>query len=248
MIGKISEEEYLDFNRLFHRKIEKAMKRLDGQIKPAFQFKNYAYRVSRVLPKSPTIWSAFYFLDGEKTHVNEYPSINFAYRENGLQLALNAETQPSVKKFVSFIKKKPNEFDKLAKELRDFYFSLHYKYHYFPQNQFIWNFVPGYPKEMPTFKAEEALSTMKNFERHWRDYTNTLLFEMKTGMRKHSSGQPFSEKELEFAQSRNPKPHYVIRIAKRYSSDDVEKLKDGIVTFLKAEVLKLRDLVESILH
>ncbi|MGH7456619.1 MAG: hypothetical protein ACRENG_35045, partial [bacterium] len=74
----------------------------------------------------------------------------------------------------------------------------------------------------------------------------TLLFEMKNDMRKHSTGQFFSEKELKFAQSRNPNPNYVIRIERRYSADEIEQLKDGIVTFLKAEVLKLRNLVESI--
>jgi hypothetical protein len=69
---------------------------------------------------------------------------------------------------------------------------------------------------------------------------------MKNGMRKHHTGQFFSKKELAFAQSHNPSPNHVIRIAKQYSSDEVEKLKDGIITFLKNEVLQLRKLVECV--
>jgi hypothetical protein len=246
LIGKISDEEYLDFKRLFHRKIEKFMSLLSEQIKPVYQFKNYAYHMGKINPKSPVVWSTFYFTDDEETQVNEYPNINFSYEEYGIQLSLNAETQPSVKKMVSLIEKNPGEFNSLAKNLSGFNFSLYYKYQYLPQNRFIWNLIPGYPKEMSTFTAEEALSTIENFERSWHDYTKTLFFEMKTGKHKHSSGRFFSEKELAFAQSSNPKPNYVIRIEKRYSANEVDKLKKSVVTFFKNEILELKKLVEFV--
>jgi len=86
-IGKISDEEYLDFKRLFHRKMEKFMDLLNEEIEPAFQFKTYIYQVGKVNPKSPVIWSAFSFIDDVKTHVNHYPNINFSFSEHGIQLA-----------------------------------------------------------------------------------------------------------------------------------------------------------------
>lgn len=247
-ISKISGEEYLDFKRLFHRKIEKFMQLLNEQIKDAFQFKKYNYQVGKVNPKSPDVWSAFYFFDDEKTHVNEYPNINFSYYEHGIELALNAEVQPSVKKIISFIKKNPKEFDGMTEDLSSFNFSLYYKYQYLPQDNFIWNLIPGYPKEMSSFTAEDTLSTIKNFEQYWPDYTKTLFFQMKNGMLKHPSGRFFSEKELECAQRYNKKPNYIIRVEKRYSSDEVKKLKKSVTIFFKDEVLKLKKLVESVVN
>jgi len=147
---------------------------------------------------------------------------------------------------VSFIEQNPNEFDAMTRHLRNFNFSLHYKYQYLPQNNFIWNLIPGYPKEMSTFTAEDALSTIKNFEDYWQDYRTTMFFQMEKGMLKHPSGRFFSEKELECAQRYNKNPNYVIRIEKRYSSDEVEKLRKRVVTFFKNEILELKKLVESV--
>lgn len=244
-IGKISDEEYLEFKRLFHGKIEKFMNQLDKLIKPAFLFKNYIHKIGPVTSKLPGVWSAFYFFDDKETRVNEYPNINFSYQEYGIQLSLNAETQASVKKMVSFIEKNADEFNSLAKDLSGFNFLLYYKYQYSPRH-LIWNPIPGYPKKMSTFMVEEVLSTIENFKRSWQDYTKTLFFEMETGMHKHSSGRFFSKKELAFAQSHNPNPNYAIRIEKRYSADEVDKLEKSAGTFFKNEILELKKLIEFV--
>jgi len=245
-IGKSSYEEYFDFKRLLHRKIEKFMQLLNEGIEPVLKFKTYTYQVGKFSPQSPVIWSAFSFIDDAKTHVNYYPNINFGFTESGIQLALNAETQPSINSLVSFIEQNPTAFEAQARLLSDFNFSLYYKYQYLPQNHFIWNFIPGYPKEMSTFVAEDMLATIKNFEDHWEDYKRTIFFQMEKGMVKHSSGEFFSKKELECAQRFNKNPNYVIRIAKSYTPVEVEQLRKNIVIYFEKEILKLKELVEMV--
>ena len=71
---------------------------------------------------------------------------------------------------------------------------------------------------------------------------------MKSGALKHASGQFFSKKEIEFAQSKNPNPHYVIRIAKNYLPKEVEALGKKVVPFFKNELLKMKKLVEAVVR
>ncbi|NUO83376.1 hypothetical protein HUU05_25165 [candidate division KSB1 bacterium] len=246
-IGKMTQEDYLDFKRLFHRKAEKFMALLQDQIKPTLAFKNHDHQVGRVDSRYPVVWSAFYFYDDDKTHVNEYPNINFIYNEQGMKLSLNAETRPAIDKIVSFMKRDAKSFDGLARDLNGFNFSLYYKYQYLPKDHFIWNLIPGYPTAMPDFKAKDALATFENFGHDWQDYTKTLFFEMENGMRRHPSGKPYSEKELKCARLFNKTPNYVIRIEKRYPPSQVEESQKRIVGFFETEILRLKKLVEAII-
>lgn len=246
-IGKLTKEDYLDFKRLFHRKAERFMELLHEQVQHELAFKNHDHQVGRVDPNYPVVWSAFYFNDDDKTHVNEYPNVNFIYNDQGMQLSFNAETRPAIDKIVSFIKREPERFNGLAKNLSGFHFSLYYKYQYLPQNHFIWSLVPGYPKAMPDFNAETALATLEKFGQSWQDHTKTLFFEMETGVRKHASGKPYSEKELACALRFNKNPNYVIRIEKRYPALEIEALKKRVGNFFATEILVLRKLAENVI-
>lgn len=245
-IEKIPYEEYLDFKRLLTKKIDRFMDLLGEKIKYAFQFKTFVPQVGKVNLTYPAIWSAFSFIDNAKTHVNYYPNINFGFSEHGIEFALNAETQTSVKKILSFIKQNNNEFERIAQHLKDFNFSLYFKYQYLPKDHFIWNFIPGYPKEMSTFTAKDVSSAIEKFGNDWHNYRKTLFFQMEKGMLKHPSGRFFSRNELDFALNHNRMPNFVIRFEKRYPSHEIEQLKKGVVNLFKGEILKLRRLIQSV--
>ena len=56
------------------------------------------------------------------------------------------------------------------------------------------------------------MSAIDVFEEQWTDFKNTRLFQMKSGMIRHSSGRLYNEKQIEFSSNRNKKPIYAMRI------------------------------------
>ena len=178
--------------------------------------------------------------------INDYPNINFIFREQGVELALNAEIQSAVNRMILKMKEMSSEFDKIVNTLEDFNFSLQYKYQYLPQDNFIIDFVPGYPKKTTIVRTENIIDTMDQFREQWEEFKETLLFKMKSGILKHPSGRFFNEKEQLHAEKRNPNPNFIIQIMNNYPSNQIDALKKGVVTFFRNEIFKIKKLAEFV--
>ncbi|MFC1580066.1 hypothetical protein ACFL4N_04070 [Thermodesulfobacteriota bacterium] len=247
-IGRISDEDYLDFKRMLHKKIEKFMVLLDEDVGPNLDFKNYGWRTAKVNPKGPSIWSAFYFYDDDPDiHVNKYPNLNILFREHGMELSLNAEIQSSMKYVLKHLKKSGNDYDRFSNGLKKFDLSLFYKLQYLPMDNFVWNLIPGYPKPAAELKADQIISSIEKFEKDWPDIRDTLLFQMRAGLIKRSSGRVFNDKEIQFAEKKNNKPTYAFRIEKRYPAADIGTMEKKLVPFFKKEILKLKKITAFML-
>ena len=162
-----------------------------------------------------------------------------------MELTLNAETRPSVKCVLSCIKKRAEKLDVVLKKIQTLKILVYYKIQYQPMDHFIWNLVPGFPKNAGTFNSANILDEIKIFESHWGDFKGTILYQMESGHLKHSSGRMYNEKEIDFARKRNTRPNYVIRFGRQYSIDQIPK-KKKIIQFFKGEIVKLKPLAELI--
>jgi hypothetical protein len=111
-------------------------------------------------------------------------------------------------------------------------------------DNFIWNLVPGFPKKMGTFNADDITFAIKNFEREWVNFKNTTIFQMKSNVLKHYTDRYFNDKEIGFAVNKNPKPHFAIRIGRKYNSANIENLGKKIVPHFKKEISKLNNLID----
>jgi len=246
-IGKITRDDFLDFKRTFHRKIEKFMTLLDKEIKQEIDFKNYSNKVARVSANIPGVWSAFYFYDDNPDiHVNKYPNLNLIYKEQGIELTLNAEIKTSVERMIRHIGGEPKKFNKLKDSLNEQNLYVYYKLQCLPMDHFVWNLIPGYPKRMNLLKADEIISSINKFGKGWLDFRDTLLFQMKSGMIKHPSGRFFNETELNYAENYNDKSTYCIRIGKQYPTSEIVGMKKKLIPFFKREVLKLKKITKFI--
>jgi len=247
-IGRISGEDYLDFKRMLHKKIEKFMVLLDESVGPDLDFKNYGWRFAKVNATDSAVWSAFYFYDDDpEIHVNKYPNLDFIYREQGMELSLHAEIQPSMKCILRRLKKSGNNYDRLSRSLKEFDLSLFSKLQYLPMNNFVWNLIPGYPKPASELKSDQIIASIDKFEKDWPDIRDTLLFQMRGGIIKRSSGRAFNEKEIKFTEKKNNKPTYAFRIEKRYPADQIGNMKKKLVSFFKKEILKLNKITAFML-
>jgi len=242
-IGKVSNEEFLDFKRVLNRKIDKFMSLLTSNLKADYNFKNFGLHAGKVALSSAS-WSSIYFYDTDPSKViSEYPKLNFDFRDHGIELSVNAEVKPTLNRLLSRIKQDPSEFEDIALDIGEFEFLLFYKLQYLPQNHFIWNLVPGFPQKMGGFKAEDIFSAIDAFGKDWGKFKKTLLFKMESGMERNQSGRPFNAKELGYATSKNPNPNYAIRIEKRYSVKNIDQLGKKVVPFFEKEVLQLKKLL-----
>jgi len=246
-IGKISNTDYLDFKRVFNRKTEKFMTLLDKKLQPILSFKNMAWRTANVTSKSPATFSAFYFYDDDKNiHINKYPNINFNFDEYGMNLSFNSEIKSSMKYMLKAMKKRSGEFDKRAVKIDGFDCLLFFKIQYQPMNNFVWDLVPGFPVPISIFKSRDIIRAIDLFEEQWANFKNTRLFQMKSGMIRHSSGRLYNEKEIAFAGAKNKKPIYAMRISKQYPAPQIAEKKKKISLFFKEEILKLKPIVELV--
>ena len=248
-LGKIPDEDFSDFKRLFHRKTDKFMALLEAEIAPIYSFKPFKSYVSRVKTNTIGTYSGFNFFDDDPSlHNNYYPNININYLNHCVDLTLNAETKPSVKCVLSCIKKKAEKLDIVLKKIQTLKILVYYKIQYQPMDHFIWNLVPGFPKSSGTFNSADILDELKIFESHWSDFKDTILYQMEAGHLKHSSDRVYTVKEIDFARKRNTRPNYVIRFGRQYPIDQVTKKKKKIVQFFKGEIVKLKPLAELILN
>ena len=247
-IGKISNDDFLDFKRMLNRKIDKFMSRLTSNLKSDFSFKNFGVHAGKAA-LSKSSWSSIYFYDTDPSRViSEYPKLNFDFRDHGIELSINAEVKPTLNRLLSRMRQGPAEFENIAIDISEFEFLLFYKLQFFPQNHFIWNLVPGFPQKMGGFRVEDIFSAMDAFGNDWGKFRKTLLFKMASGMDRHQSGRPFNEKELAYASSKNPNPIYAIRIEKRYSAKDIDQSGKNVVPYFDKEIRKLKKLLIFLLN
>ncbi len=226
---------------------EKFMTLLDKKLQPILSFKNISWRTANVTSKSPATFSAFYFYDDDKNiHINKYPNINFNFDEYGMNLSFNSEIKSSMKYMLKAMEKRSEEFDKQAGKIDGFDCLLFFKIQYQPMDNFVWDLVPGFPVPMSIFKSRDIISAIDVFEEQWGNFKNTRLFQMKSGMIRHSSGRLYNAKEIEFASTKNKKPIYAMRISKQYPAPQIAEKKKRVFLFLKEEISKLKPLVELV--
>jgi len=195
-IGKVTNEEFLDFKRVLNRKIDKFMSLLTSDLRSDFSFKNFGVHAGKAA-LSKASWSSIYFYDTDVSKViSEYPKLNFDFRDHGIELSINAEVKSTLNRLLSRMKQHPAEFEAIASDITEFELLLFYKLQYLPQNHFIWNLVPGFPQNMAKFRAEYLFSAIDAFEKDWDKFRKTLLFKMESGMERHGSGRPFKKKSL----------------------------------------------------
>ena len=162
-IGKVSIEDFIDFKRIFMKKVEKFTRNIDNEIKKIIPTKKIKYHIMKGSLNRPGAFSAFYFYDeSPDIHINKYPNINFIYNESGIWFTINGEIKSSFKIMLKKMIEEPEEFYKIAKKLEDFDFFLYYKLQFAPMNNFITDIVPGFPKEMGTFKANDITITISD--------------------------------------------------------------------------------------
>jgi hypothetical protein len=240
-IGKISDEEYLDYKRIFCKKIDKFMDKLDALVKDDLSKFKYDKRYT----KSSSPWSAFYFYDKENDEsVNKYPNININYGPYGIELSLNAGTKSAFSYFLEKINKNEQKFNKLISKLKYFDILVVYKIQYRPKNNFIWDFVPGYPKTLKNYNSEELHNDLHTFSNIWNNILTTTIHKMQIGLLRRANHEFYLEGDIEFARKRNPHPNTILKIDKRYQIDFIDSQKEKIIPFFKKEILKLKDLLD----
>jgi hypothetical protein len=238
-IEKIPKEEYMDFQRLFNIKVRKFMTKLDEIVKEDLSAFKYFWKCGKFGG-----WSAFCFTDSdESVGVNKYPNINFIYGLNGIDLSLNAETRPSVEFLLDKIKIAKKELDKIIRRFDEYNVSTYYKVQYRPKNVFIWDLVPGYPKSLKNFKSDELFEDLDSFSKTWNNVLHTILSKMETGELRKRNGEYYSEKEIKHALTRNPRPHIIIHINRKYKVDTIDSLKEKIIPSFKKEIVKLLPII-----
>ena len=246
-LGKIPDEDFSDFKRLFHRKTEKFMALLKAEIAPVYNFKPFKSYISRLITNTIGTYSGFNFFDDDPSlHNNHYPNININYRNHCVELTLNAETRPSVKCVLSCIKKRAEKLDVVLKKIQTLKFLVYYKIQYQPMDRFSGICCQAFPKMLRLSILQIFLDEIKIFESHWDDFKGTILYQMESGHLKHSSGRMYNEKEIDFSRKRNTRPNYVIRFGRQYPIDQIPK-KKKIIQFFKGEIVKMKPLAELIL-
>jgi len=244
-LGKIPDEDYADFKRMFHRKISKFMDLLKAEVQPILDFTNFDVYISRLPTQAVGTHSGFYFYDEDpKIHINHYPNVNINYHEHFMELTLNAETQSSVKRFLSSFKNDSEKIDIVLAKIPEMKLLIYYKVQFRPMDNFVWDFIPGFPKDTGNFRLAEVLNEIQTFKKQWAHFKSTILYKMKSGMLRHPSGRLFNKTEMDFVSSKNPRPNYAIRFGRQYAVAQMAKKQKGIVIFFNKEIAKLKPLME----
>jgi len=164
-----------------------------------------------------------------------------------MKLTFNAETQSSVKRFLSSFKNDPEKIDAVLTLIPEMKLLIYYKLQYLPMNNFVWDFIPGFPKDTGKFRLAEIFEEIQTFKKQWGNFRSTILYKMESGILRHPSGRLFNKTEMDFVSAKNPRPNYVIRFGRQYTVEEMVKKQKGIVTFFKKEITKLKPLVELVL-
>lgn len=247
-LGKIPDEDYVDFKRMFHRKIIKFMDLLKAEVRSVLTFKNFDIYISRLPTQAIGTHSGLYFYDEDPNiHINHYPNVNINYNEHFMELTFNAETQSSVKRFLSSFKNAPEKIDAVLTGMPEIKLLIYYKLQYLPMDNFVWDFIPGFPKDTEKFRLAEIFEEIQTFNKQWGNFRGTVLYKMESGMLRHSSGRLFNKTEMDFVSAKNPRPNYAIRFGRQYAIEEMVKKRKDIVTFFKKEIKKLKPLAELVL-
>jgi len=247
LIGSIPRDDYLDYRRIFSKKIAKFMDSLNEEINTFLNGYNYSWKCAKTNPDSENDWSAFYFNNSSsEIHVNHFPNINFNYRHHGIELALNSEIKPAVEFLLKKLKSNEESFNKSFAKIDDFYFSLFYKIQYRPMDNFYWDLLYGYPKKLSEININELEDDIIMAQKSWEKIRNTFLYKIINGDIQKSDGNFYTEKEIEFVKTRNPSPNYVIRINKNYSSSEITTNKKSQLMFFANEIKKLEEIIALI--
>ena len=247
-LGKIPDEDFLDFKRMFHRKVSKFMGLLEDSVKPISTSKNTDIYVSQRPTASSGTYSGFYFHDNSpQTHINHYPNFNIEYTDRGMELSINAETRPSVKRLLWL-------FDSQSKALEDFlakhpetYVVAYYKLQYRPMDYFVWNLVPGFPISADNLNHTDPHNLISEFEQRWGDFKTTVLFTMRSGAILLPSGRPFNEQELKFAEQKNSRPNFGIRIGRLYPVTQIVQAQIKVVKLMAGAIGDLEPIAQILL-
>ena len=164
-LGKIPDEDYADFKRLFEKKVTKFMDLLKDEVTPILDFKKSDIYISKLLTQTVGTHSGFYFFnEKKKIHINHLPNININFDDHCMELAVNAETQSSVKQFLSSMENKSQQIDDIASKITDMKLLIFYKLQYRPMDNFVWNLIPGFPKESKSIKSQDIITEVQQLE------------------------------------------------------------------------------------
>jgi len=247
-LGKIPDEDYADYKRLFQKKVTRFMALLKKEVAPILNFKNFDIYISKLPTQSVGTHSGFYFFNEQPDmHRNHFPNININYDDHCMELTFNAEIQSSVKRIVSCMKNRPKDLEKVVSKIPDMNLQVFYKLQYLPMDHFVWGLIPGFPKDSKTFNALNAVAEIEAFEKQWPNLHCTILYQMETGKIRHPSGRLYSDKELKHARGKNPKPNYAIRFGTLYSAGMIGAKQKKILPFFKKEISTLKPLAELVI-
>jgi hypothetical protein len=233
---------------MFHRKISKFMDQLKAEMQSVLTCKNFDSYISRLPTQAIGTHSGFYFYDeNPKIHINQYPNLNINYNEYCMEFALNSETKSSVKRIITLLKNEPEKIDVALRKTPEMKLQIYYKLQYLPMDNFVWNLIPGFPKDTKNLQPLKIFEEIEAFEKMWDNFKGTILYQMESGRLRHSSGRMFNKTEMDFAKGKNPKPNYAIRFGKQYAAEHMANKQKGIVTFFKNEITKLMPLIELVI-
>jgi hypothetical protein len=238
-------EDYLDFKRLLKRKIQQFTDRVKETLEDDLDGLDLQTYVPSA-DKHPDAWSSLSFIKSQKDTANTYPNLNFYYFPHGMEIGMNAESKSAFTEVINAIKKHPETFDMLFSETNGMYAYLHYKFHFGVQNQFHWYMVPGFPIALSNFTSEKLFEAMEKIEDQWSDLIHTFVFEMRSGKVEHNTGRLYLQREIDFVLSRNPNPHFVLRIGNHYPQTEIIKKKDQ-VSYFSAEMKKLLPILSAVI-
>jgi hypothetical protein len=235
--ARMTPSDYLDFRRQFMRKAEKFTAQVYDEVKDAFPFRQIDYYPRSDVRATPTGWTALYFHDGDRSiSVNEYPNINFNYNGSGIVLGLNSEVETAWTKVLAAMRRDPVRMEEAVHSLDGMRLAVYMKLQFRPLNSFIWKFLPGYPIDAASVNVEQTLADLEQLKADWEKHRRTMLFEMEQGLLLRSSGERYSESELQHAATRNPGAKLAISIEKRYSPAEVAQLGGNIVRHIARDI------------
>jgi hypothetical protein len=133
--------------------------------------------------------------------------------------------------------------DKLLPKYGEFILSLYYKIQYRPEDNFVWELVPGYPKPLNKYHSTDILLDIESISKSWDKIIHTFLYSMKTGIQRHQNGSKFSDAQIDHTEKSNPRPKFAIRINQRTGIECFEDMKDPIA-YYAIKIRKLLKIVE----
>lgn len=181
------------------------------------------------------LWSAICFgvNDLPRKRKNYYPNINFMYKSECIELAINGEIDHSFELVYNKMIDDKDTFERIANNLPDFHLTLWYKVEYAPSS-FRW-IICDDPLALNELSVDNIKRKKKLYDNDWDNIKNAHI-------RTLSMAPSISDGHIKWAtDKRNKKPHYAIRIEKKYPVTDVVKKNDPsqVIKLFENEILRL---------